>query len=130
MDYETVAEAGSRLGTGTMIVLDDHTCPVGMVRNLIQFFAHESCGFCTPCRDGLPWTEKILRAIDEGKGEAGDIEMLEQHALFMGPGTTHCALAPGAAEPLASGVKLFREDFEQHIREKRCPYRNGKGLAS
>ena len=64
MDYTSVAAAGSRLGTGTMIVLDDKTCPVGFVKNLEHFFAQESCGFCTPCREGLPWVEKILHSID------------------------------------------------------------------
>src|SRR6187549_2113033 len=70
MDYTSVAAAGSRLGTGTLVVLDDKTCPVGFVKNLEHFFAQESCGFCTPCREGLPWIEKILGSIDEGKGRA------------------------------------------------------------
>ncbi len=69
MDYNSVAAAGSRLATGTIIVLDDHTCPVGMILNLEHFFAQESCGWCTPCRDGLPWTEKILHGIEYGTGE-------------------------------------------------------------
>ena len=60
MDYNVIGKAGSRMGTGTMIILDDQTCPVGMVLNLIRFFAHESCGFCTPCREGLPWTRQVL----------------------------------------------------------------------
>src|SRR5574337_938069 len=113
MDFDSVMKAGSRLGTGTMIVLDDKTCPVGFVHNLIKFFARESCGWCTPCRDGLPWTEKILRAIEEGTGEPGDIEILEQHCKLLGPGNTFCALAPGAVEPLQSAIKYFREDFER-----------------
>ena len=71
MDFATVAKAGSRLGTGTMIVLDDQTCPVGFVHNLEHFFAQESCGWCTPCRDGLPWVAKILNAIEEGQRREG-----------------------------------------------------------
>jgi NADH-quinone oxidoreductase subunit F len=123
MDYDSVQKAGSRLGTGTMIILDDQTCPVGMVHNLEQFFARESCGWCTPCREGLPWTVRTLQAIEQGEGELGDLDRLEHHARFLGPGSTFCALAPGAMEPLQSALKYFREDFERHIREKRCPWR-------
>jgi len=124
MDYNNVSKAGSRLGTGTMIVLDDKSCPVGFVHNLERFFAQESCGWCTPCRDGLPWVEKILHAIDEGQGKMEDLDMLSSHAKSLGPGNTFCALAPGAVEPLQSALKYFREDFEQHINEKRCPWRS------
>jgi NADH-quinone oxidoreductase subunit F len=123
MDFESVQKAGSRLGTGTMIILDDQTCPVGMVQNLTYFFAQESCGWCTPCRDGLPWTAQLLAAIDRGHGQPGDLERLELHCKLLGPGHTFCALAPGAVEPIQSALKYFREDFEQHIREKRCPWR-------
>jgi len=123
MDFDSVQKAGSRLGTGTMIILDDQTCPVGMVHNLEQFFARESCGWCTPCREGLPWLTRILQAIEQGQGEPGDLEKLERHARFLGPGSTFCALAPGAMEPLQSALKYFREDFEWHIRENRCPWR-------
>lgn len=122
MDFDSVAKAGSRLGTGTMIVLDDRTCPVGFVHNLIKFFARESCGWCTPCRDGLPWLERILHSMERGTGRPGDIEILEQHCKLLGPGNTFCALAPGAVEPLQSALKYFREDFERHIKEKRCPW--------
>ncbi len=122
MDFDSVMKAGSRMGTGTMVVLDDKTCPVGFVHNLIKFFARESCGWCTPCRDGLPWTEEILRAIEEGRGEPGDIERLALHCKLLAPGNTFCALAPGAVEPLQSAIKYFREDFEAHIREKKCPW--------
>jgi NADH-quinone oxidoreductase subunit F len=123
MDYNAVQAAGSRLGTGTMILLDDHTCPVGMVLSLEQFFAQESCGWCTPCREGLPWIVKMLQAIEDGSGEPGDLEILADQCWKLGPGLTYCALAPGAVEPLQSALKYFREDFERHIREKRCPWR-------
>ena len=122
MDFAGVAAAGSRLGTGTMVILDDHTCPVGFVHNLEHFFAQESCGFCTPCREGLPWTEKILYALEQGQGTYADLEQLDMHTKLLGPGNTFCALAPGAMEPLQSALKYFREDFEQHIKEKKCPY--------
>ncbi len=122
MDYTSVAAAGSRLGTGTLVILDDHTCPVGFVKNLEHFFAQESCGFCTPCREGLPWVEKILKSIDEGQGQMEDLKLLEFHTKYLGPGNTFCAFAPGAMEPLQSALKYFREDFERHIHEKVCPY--------
>jgi len=128
MDFDSVARAGSRLGTGTMIVLDSGTCPVGMVHNLEKFFAQESCGWCTPCRDGLPWTAKLLKAIDDGEGEPGDLDRLALHCKLLGPGNTFCALAPGAVEPLQSALKYFRDDFERHIREKRCPWRADRPL--
>jgi NADH-quinone oxidoreductase subunit F len=120
MDFDTVQQAGSRMGTGTMIVLDDRTCPVGMVHNLIRFFAHESCGWCTPCREGLPWLEKILAAMERGEGQPGDLEQLARHVTSLGMGLTYCALAPGAMAPLGSALKYFRDDFESHIRDKRC----------
>lgn len=123
MDFTSVEKAGSRMGTGTMIILDDKTCPVGMVLNLEQFFARESCGWCTPCREGLPWIEKTLRDIENGRGRPEDIEILQEQSRLLGPGHTFCALAPGAMEPLRSALRYFKEDFEQHIREKRCPWR-------
>lgn len=123
MDFRSVAAAGSRLGTGTMVILDDHTCPVGFVHNLEHFFAQESCGWCTPCREGLPWTEKLLKSIEDGSGKPEDINLLEMHTQFLGPGNTFCALAPGAMEPLQSALKYFREDFDRHINQKRCPYK-------
>jgi NADH-quinone oxidoreductase subunit F len=123
LDFKSVAAAGSRLGTGTMIVLDDKTCPVGFVHNLEHFFAQESCGWCTPCREGLPWTEKILLALENGKGRTEDLQLLETHIKYLGPGNTFCALAPGAMEPLQSALKYFKEDFDRHIQEKKCPWR-------
>lgn len=122
MDFKSVAAAGSRLGTGTAIVMDDATCPVGFVHNLQHFFAQESCGWCTPCREGLPWVEKILLSLEHGDGREEDLEVLQMHTKFLGPGNTFCALAPGAMEPLQSALKYFMEDFEKHIHEHRCPY--------
>ncbi|MEO8522823.1 MAG: NADH-quinone oxidoreductase subunit NuoF [Acidobacteriota bacterium] len=122
MDYASVQKAGSRLGTGTMIVLDDRTCPVGMVRNLEEFFAQESCGWCTPCWAGLHWVADLLRGLEEGRGEPADLDRLSAHTHLLGPGHTYCALAPGAAEPLQSALKYFRDDFDRHIREHRCPW--------
>lgn len=123
MDFDSMQAAGTRLGTGTMIVLDDKTCPVGMLLNLEHFFAQESCGWCTPCWSGLSWIEQILQGLEEGSGQSSDLERLQSHARLLGPGHTFCALAPGAAEPLQSGLKHFGDDFHRHIREKRCPWR-------
>jgi NADH-quinone oxidoreductase subunit F len=124
LDFDHVMEANSRLGTGTIIVLDDKTCPVGMLANMEKFFAQESCGWCTPCREGLPWTAKILQALEDGEGIPQDLDHLEFQCRWIGPpGRTFCALAPGAIEPLQSGLKYFRDDFEDHISQKRCPYR-------
>jgi NADH-quinone oxidoreductase subunit F len=115
MDYEAVAKAGSRMGTGAIIVLDDKTCPVQMVLNLEQFFAQESCGWCTPCRDGLPWTVTLLKDIISGFGRLEDLDTLTALTHQLGPGNTFCALAPGAMEPLQSALKYFRADFERYI---------------
>lgn len=123
MDFSSVRPTGSRLGTGTMIILDDKTCPVAFIHNMIKFFAEESCGWCTPCREGLPWIQKILESLETGNGKSGDIEILEFHSGYLGPGNTFCAHAPGAVEPLQSGLKYFREDFIRHIDEKRCPWK-------
>jgi NADH-quinone oxidoreductase subunit F len=123
MDFDSVAKAGSRLGTGTVVVLDDRTCPVGMVLSLERFFARESCGWCTPCREGLPWVVRALEALEQGTGEAQDLEMLEKHARLLAPGLTYCLLAPGAVEPLSSALRLYRADFEAHVSGKRCPWR-------
>lgn len=122
MDFDSVQAAGSRLGTGQLIILDDRTCPVGMVHNLERFFAQESCGWCTPCRDGLPWTERILAAIEAGAGEPQDLELLALHTKLLGPGKTFCMHAPGAMEPLQSALRYFRDDFERHIEQRYCPW--------
>jgi NADH-quinone oxidoreductase subunit F len=123
MDYTQVQKAGSRLGTGTMVVLDDKTCPVGMVWNLEHFFAQESCGWCTPCWSGLAWTEKILLAMEQGTAEKQDLEVLRFQTKFLAPGNTFCAFAPGAVEPLQSALKYFGDDFRRHVDEKRCSWR-------
>ena len=122
MDYDEIGKLGSRMGTGTIIILDDQYCPVSMVLNLVRFFAQESCGWCTPCRDGLPWAVSLLEKIERGEGELKDIEQLEELCDFAAPGNTFCALAPGAVEPLQSALKYFRQDFETHIKHQCCPY--------
>jgi NADH-quinone oxidoreductase subunit F len=123
LDFKTVAAAGSRMGTGTMIILDDKTCPVAFIHNIEKFFALESCGWCTPCREGLPWIEKILSSIEAGTGKPEYLDILKGQVKYMGPGNTFCAHAPGAAEPLQSGLNYFYDDFVKHINDKKCPWR-------
>ncbi len=123
VDFDSLQQHGSRMGTGTAIVLDDKKCPVAMQLNLQHFFAQESCGWCTPCWGGLQWVERILYAMEAGEGQPGDIEILEMHTKRLRPGHTFCALAPGAMEPLQSGLIHFRDDFEEHIRDKRCRWK-------
>jgi NADH-quinone oxidoreductase subunit F len=124
MDFSTVGAVGSRMGTGTMIILDDKTCPVAFLHNVEKFFALESCGFCTPCREGLPWVVKILEAIENGNGRMEHLDILKQQTKYMGPGNTFCAHAPGAAEPLQSGLNYFYDDFVSHINHKKCRWKS------
>ncbi|MGA2092698.1 MAG: NADH-quinone oxidoreductase subunit NuoF [Sedimentisphaerales bacterium] len=123
MDFASMAKTGSGLGTGTITILDDKTCPVGLVDNLEKFFARSSCGWCTPCREGLPWVSKILNAMETGEGQEGDIELLEEHTFLLETGHTFCALAPCAMNPLRSALQYYRDDFEKHISEHRCPWK-------
>ena len=123
MDFDSLQKVGSRMGTGTMIILDDQTCPVGMVLNLQRFFSRESCGWCTPCREGLPWIVNILQGIESGQGQPEDLDILQEQTLLLGPGMTFCALAPGAMEPLESALRHFRTDFDRHIIGQMCPWR-------
>jgi NADH-quinone oxidoreductase subunit F len=123
MDFSTLDKAGVRLGTGTMVVLDDKTCPVGLLVCLEEFFARESCGWCTPCREGLPWVARTLAAIESGEGRPEDMEVLDFHVQQVRMHYTFCALAPGAMFPLGGALKHFGQDFERHISEKRCPWR-------
>ncbi|MEI6413080.1 MAG: NADH-quinone oxidoreductase subunit NuoF [Pseudomonadota bacterium] len=115
MDYDTIMKAGSRMGTGLMIVIDHQQNIVSVVRNLEEFMARESCGWCTPCREGLPWIVKVLKALERGQGETGDIEWLQGMTRHLGIGRTFCAHAPGAMEPLQSALKFFRQAFEKGI---------------
>ncbi|KYP97316.1 NADH dehydrogenase [Sodalis-like endosymbiont of Proechinophthirus fluctus] len=115
MDFENISKAGSRLGTALAMAVDNEINMVSLTRNIEEFFARESCGWCTPCRDGLPWSVKLLRALESGKGQPGDIETLEQLCGFLGPGKTFCAHAPGAMEPMQSAIKYFRSEFEAGI---------------
>lgn len=122
LDFSSIPPEVGRLGTATMIVLDDRTCPVGFVLNLEKFFARESCGWCTPCREGLPWVAKILMAFEEGRATNDDLSLLKMHAKWLAPGHTFCGLAPGAMAPLQSALKYFHDDFDRHITTGGCPW--------
>lgn len=115
MDFDTIMKAGSRMGTGLVMVVAHNQSMVSAVRNLEEFFARESCGWCTPCRDGLPWSVKMLCALERGEGKAEYLNILQQLTRQLGPGKTFCAHAPGAMEPLQSALKYFRSEFEQGI---------------
>lgn len=115
MDFDPIMKAGSRLGTCLMMVVDETQDMVSLSRNLQKFFQRESCGWCTPCRDGLPWGVKILEAIEAGQGVADDLEKLDELTKDLWIGKTFCAHAPGAMEPLMSALRHFRPEFEAKI---------------
>ena len=121
MDFDSLAAAGSMLGSAGVVVIDDSTCMVKLATRIIEFFHHESCGKCTPCREGLDWVVKVLRRIEAGEGETRDLEQLEMlcKGIF---GNTFCALGDGAAMGLRAALKHFREEFVVHIEERRCPF--------
>ncbi|WFF37985.1 NADH-quinone oxidoreductase subunit NuoF [Moraxella nasibovis] len=127
MDFDPIMKAGSRLGTCLMMVVDETQDMVSLSKNLQQFFQRESCGWCTPCRDGLPWGVKILDAIDNGQGQADDIDKLSELTRDLWIGKTFCAHAPGAMEPLMSALKYFRHEFEQKIESAQASASDNQG---
>ena len=116
-----IAKVGTRMGTGLALAVDDSINMVSLLRNMEEFFARESCGWCTPCRDGLPWSVKTLRALERGQGTRQDINILLGLVDFLGPGKTFCAHAPGAVEPLGSAIKYFRSEFEAGVSQAALP---------
>jgi NADH-quinone oxidoreductase subunit F len=119
MDFDSVAKAGSMLGSAGVIVMDETTCMVGALRTIAHFYHHESCGQCTPCREGTGWLEKLLIAVDEGRGTEADLATLDMVAQGM-MGNTICVLADAAAMPVQSFLKKFRAEFESHVRLGTC----------
>jgi NADH-quinone oxidoreductase subunit F len=116
MDFAHMARAGSGLGTGTLIVLDEATCPLGVLARHLRFYARESCGWCTPCREGLPWAARILDALEAGTARASDLDVLRMTAAEAGPrGRTFCDLMGGAMAPLGSALARWGEVFEAHL---------------
>ena len=117
--FDDVAKAGSMLGSAGIIVMDETTCMVWAARNLLYFYKHESCGKCTPCREGGDWLYKILTRIENGEGEMRDIDLLVSIGNNI-VGKTLCAFGDAAATPALTTVKNFRAEFEAHVREGRC----------
>ena len=121
MDFDSVAKAGSRLGTGGVVVFDQATCMVAATLNLVRFYARESCGWCTPCREGLPFVVNILETIEQGKAGREHIDLLREHVKYLN--LSFCALAPGAMGPVEGLLKHFEEELLEHINTGCCPFR-------
>ena len=118
MDYE--CGWGSMLGTASVIVMDDRTNIVKQVRRMVEFYAHESCGQCTPCREGTAWLAKILRRIERGEGTEADLDTLLEIGANM-TGTTICVLSDSAAAPVASSIRKFRDEYLALIKREARP---------
>jgi len=129
VDFDKLTEAGSMMGSGGMIVMDEDTCMVDVARYFIHFLTDESCGKCVPCREGLRQMDKILTNITEGKGREGDIELLEELSE-VAIDASLCALGKTAPNPVLSTLRYFRGEYEAHIKEKRCPALSCKALIS
>jgi NADH-quinone oxidoreductase subunit F len=128
MDYESLEAKGSMLGSGATIVIAEGTCMVKALRNMCEFYHHESCGQCTPCREGLGWITKMVERIENGEGRTEDLdEILELSSNILG--NTVCPLADGAVMPIQSVINKYRSEFEEHIRNKKCPF-NGNMVVS
>jgi len=121
LDYEGVGAAGSMLGTKALQIFDETTCVVRAVLRWTEFYKHESCGKCTPCREGTWWLVQLLKDLENGKGTEADLDkLLDLCDNIMG--RSFCALADGAVSPIASSLKYFRDEYVEHIRNKGCPF--------
>ncbi len=127
--FDELTEAGSMMGSGGMIVMDEDTCMVDVARYFINFLTEESCGKCVPCREGLRQMNRILTRICEGKGREGDIETLEDLSEVAMEASL-CALGKSAPNPFLSTLRHFRDEYEAHVAEKRCPALSCKELIS
>ncbi len=119
MDYDSIAKAGSMLGSGAVIVLDDSRCMVKSLQRLSYFYMHESCGQCTPCREGTGWLSRMVDRVENGMGRASDMDLLNSVADNI-QGRTICALGDAAAMPVRAMIKHFRREFEYHVEHKTC----------
>ena len=129
VDYESLTGAGSMMGSGGLVVMDDETCMVDIARYFMDFTQDESCGKCVPCRVGTRRILDILNGICEGRGKEGDIEMLELLCQEIRTSSL-CGLGQGAPTPVITTLKYFRDEYETHIKEKRCPAKVCKSLIS
>ena len=119
LDYDSIAKAGSMLGSGAVIVIDDSRCMVKSLQRLSYFYMHESCGQCTPCREGTGWLSRVVDRIETGQGRASDLDLLDNVADNI-MGRTICALGDAAAMPVRAMLKHFRPEFEYHVAHKTC----------
>jgi NADH-quinone oxidoreductase subunit F len=129
MDYDTVAKAKSMLGSGGVVIMDEDTCMVNVMLRIMRFYAHESCGWCIPCREGTSWLKKVLVRLHDGGGREADIDLMYDVAKNM-LGRTFCALGDAAAMPMMSFVEKFRPEFEAHAHGQPCPYEGARELAA
>ncbi len=121
MDFDSLAAAGSMLGSGGVVIIDEDTCMVKLAMRIMKFYQHESCGWCIPCREGTMWLKKVLVRFHDGHGAKSDIDLIGELAQTM-LGRTFCPLGDAAALPTISIVKKFRHEFEEHLNGARCPY--------
>jgi NADH-quinone oxidoreductase subunit F len=126
---DATAQAGSMLGSGAVIVMDEDTCMIRAAERLVRFFAHESCGQCTPCREGTTWMEMILLRIEEGQGRAVDLDLLVDVSDGISIGlawppkmTTICPLGPSAVSPIIALRDYFRDEVDAHVKNGGCPF--------
>ena len=119
MDYDSISKAGSMLGSGAVIVMDDSRCMVKSLQRLSYFYMHESCGQCTPCREGTGWLWRVVDRIENGLGRQEDLELLDSVASNI-QGRTICALGDAAAMPVRGMLKHFRDEFAYHVEHKHC----------
>jgi NADH-quinone oxidoreductase subunit F len=129
MDYDSVAKAKSMLGSGGVVVMDENTCMVKAMLRIMRFYAHESCGWCIPCREGTTWLRKLLQRMHDGMGQRSDINLMGELAKNM-LGRTFCPLGDAAAMPTISFVEKFRDEFEAHLDGKPCPYEGAGRLVT
>jgi NADH-quinone oxidoreductase subunit F len=119
MDYDSISKAGSMLGSGAVIVMDEDTCMVKAAERLAYFYFEESCGQCTPCREGTGWLYRVIQRIENGQGRKEDLDLLLNLADNI-QGRTICALGDAAAMPVRAFIKTYRAEFEHHIEHKCC----------
>ena len=121
LDFDAMAQAGTMLGSGAVIVMDERCCMVQLGLRVAQFYMHESCGKCTPCREGTRWMVSILRKIEDGEASQGELDLL-LNVCDRILGNCLCPLGDAAAMPVASYVAKFRDEYQQHIDEGKCPF--------
>jgi len=127
VDFDELTKLGSMMGSGGMIVMHEDTCMVNVARYFLNFLRDESCGKCTPCREGIAQMLYIVDRITHGDGQPGDVERLEEMADLL-EGAALCALGKTAANPVLSTIRYFRDEYDTHILQKRCPAKECRGL--